>query len=63
MNVGVGIITFCILGIIFLSADNQRLKEELRRDRENPDEELLKQLRDAGLLILHPILFHLPHEG
>lgn len=34
----VGIITFCILGIIFLSADNQRLNEELRRNRENPDE-------------------------
>ena len=30
--------------------------------REDPDEALLKKLRDAGLQILHPILFHLPQE-
>jgi hypothetical protein len=38
MKMTVAIITFCILGIIFLSADNHRLNEELRRDREYPDE-------------------------
>lgn len=34
----VGIITFCLLGILFLSADNKRLEEELKERKENPDE-------------------------
>lgn len=34
----VAIITFCILAIIFLSADNKRLSDELKHEREHPDE-------------------------
>lgn len=34
----VGLIVFCILSIIFLSADNKRLKDELEYDKNNPDE-------------------------
>lgn len=34
----VAIITFCILAIIFLDADNKRLSDELKREREHPDE-------------------------
>lgn len=30
--------------------------------RNNPDSTLVKALRDAGLLILHPMLFHIPQE-
>lgn len=30
--------------------------------RTNPDAALLQKLREAGLLILHPILFHLPQQ-
>lgn len=38
MNISVAIITFSILAIIFLSADNRRLSDELKREREHPDE-------------------------
>lgn len=32
------LIAFCLLGILFLSADNKRLEEELKERLENPDE-------------------------
>lgn len=38
MNIGVSLVVFCILGIIFLSADNKRLSEWLKYEREHPDE-------------------------
>lgn len=34
----VGIITFCLLGALFLSADNKRIEKQLRERLENPDE-------------------------
>ena len=34
----VGIITFCLLGVLFLSADNKRIEKELKERLENPDE-------------------------
>jgi hypothetical protein len=34
----IGIMVFCILATFLLSADNHRLKEELKYDREHPDE-------------------------
>lgn len=32
------LITFCVLAILFLSADNKRLEKELKERKENPDE-------------------------
>lgn len=32
------LITFCVLAILFLSADNKRIKKELKERLENPDE-------------------------
>jgi hypothetical protein len=34
----VALIVFCMLGVLFLSADNKALKEQLKNSRENPDE-------------------------
>ena len=34
----IAIMVFCILATILLSADNHRLKEELKYSREHPDE-------------------------
>jgi hypothetical protein len=32
------LITFCMLAILFLSADNKRIEKELKERLENPDE-------------------------
>lgn len=34
----IGIMAFCIIAIVLLSADNSRLNEELKYNREHPDE-------------------------
>lgn len=34
----VALIVFCLLGILFLTASNKQLEEELKNSLENPDE-------------------------